>query len=68
MPDLDPFRPSRKFSEPQSLENSVDVDTKEKQRLRQERLLTVNEEALDEIELEKKKAQRIDDAKRSQQK
>jgi len=65
---LDPNRPSRKFSAPRPLEDEIDLESKEKQRLRQERLLTVNEEALDEIDLEKKKAQKADEAKRREEK
>lgn len=66
--DLDPNRPSRKFSAPRPLEDEIDVEAKEKQRLRQERLLTVNEEAVDELEVEKKRAQRADEAKRREEK
>lgn len=65
---MDPYRPSRKFSAPRPLEDPIDDETKEKQRLRQERLMTVNEEDLDHVELEKKKAQRADEAKRREQK
>ncbi|XP_017143772.2 uncharacterized protein CG45076 isoform X1 [Drosophila miranda] len=61
--DLDPNRPSRKFSAPRPLEDPVDLESKEKQRLRQERLLTVNEEALDEVEVEKKRAQNASEEK-----
>lgn len=68
-PDLDPNRPSRKFSAPRPLEDAIDLESKEKQRLRQERLLTVNEEAVDELEVEKKRAQRAaDEAKRLEEK
>ena len=59
---MDPNRPSRKFSEPKPLEDTVDVETKEKQRLRQERLNTVTE--VDEVELEKKTAQRAEEARK----
>lgn len=55
-PDLDPYRPSRKFSAPLSLDDPVGEETKEKQRLRQERLMTVREDVLDEIQLVKHKA------------
>lgn len=67
-PDLDPHRPSRKFSAPRPLEDQIDVDAKEKQRLRGERLMAVTEELVDEIELEKKKTQRIEDSKRREKK
>lgn len=40
----------------------------EKKRLRQERLLTVNEEEFDELEVEKKRVQRADEAKLREQK
>lgn len=66
--DLDPNRPSRKFSAPRPLEDEIDVEAKEKQRLRQERLLTVNEEGVDDLEVEKKRAQRADEAKRREEK
>lgn len=65
--ELDPNRPSRKFSAPRPLEDPLDVEAKEKQRLRQERLLTVNEEALDEVDLEKKRAQKADEDKRREE-
>ncbi|XP_036343870.1 uncharacterized protein CG45076-like [Rhagoletis pomonella] len=65
-PDLDPYRSSRKFSAPVSLDDPVG-DDKEKQRLRQERLMTVNEEVLDEIGSEKKKARLLDETKRREQ-
>ncbi|XP_041449480.1 uncharacterized protein CG45076 isoform X2 [Drosophila obscura] len=66
--DLDPNRPTRKFSAPRPLEDPVDLESKEKQRLRQERLLTVNEEALDEVEVEKKRAQNASEEKRREEK
>lgn len=66
---MDPYRPSRKFSAPRPLEEpEEDEEMKEKQRLRQERLMTLNEEVLDVVELEKKKAQRLDEKKRREQK
>lgn len=55
---LDPFRPSRKFSQPKSLEDEADLELKDKQAARAERLNVLSEETLDEIALEKKKAQR----------
>lgn len=69
-PELDPNRPSRKFSSTASLEDHAveDAEMKEKQRLRQERLMTVNEEDLDQVEVEKKRAQRADEAKLREQK
>ncbi|BFF91685.1 uncharacterized protein DMAD_09909 [Drosophila madeirensis] len=66
--DLDPNRPTRKFSAPRPLEDPVDVESKEKQRLRQERMLTVNEEPLDEVEVEKKRAQNASEEKRREEK
>ncbi|XP_049304368.1 uncharacterized protein CG45076 isoform X4 [Bactrocera dorsalis] len=67
-PDLDPYRPSRKFSTPPSLDDPVGEETKEKQRLRHERLMTVSEEVLDEIQLEKKKALITDELREREQK
>lgn len=55
---LDPFRPSRKFSQPKPLEDEADVELKEKKAARAERLNVLSEETADEIALEKKKAQR----------
>lgn len=68
-PELDPYRPSRKFSAPLSLDDHAGEETKEKQRLRHERLMTVGEEVLDEIQLEKKKAlmKTMDDSKGREQ-
>lgn len=55
---LDPFRPSRKFSEPKPLEDEADAELREKKAARAERLNVLSEETLDEIALEKKAAQR----------
>lgn len=55
---LDPFRPSRKFQPPKPLEDEADAETKDKKAARAERLNALTEETLDEIALEKKKAQR----------
>lgn len=55
---LDPFRPTRKFSQPRPLEDEVDAVYQEKKAARAERLNAVPEEKLDEIAAVKKKAQR----------
>lgn len=55
---LDPFRPSRKFSQPKPLEDEADIELAEKKAARAERLNVLSEETFDEIALEKKKAQR----------
>lgn len=55
---LDPFRPSRKFQAPKSHDEAAESELKDKKAARAERLNALTEESLDEIALEKKKAQR----------
>lgn len=57
---LDPFRPSRRFTQPLPLEDPS-ADIKEKQAARQERLGNTK----DDIDLEKVRAQRLEESKRA---
>lgn len=59
---LDPNRPSRKFSEPKKAEDP-NLEVKEKQAARWDRLNALAEETVDEIALEKKKAQQLESAR-----
>lgn len=54
---LDPFRPTRRFSAPKEADDGGQT-VKDKQAARWERLNALAEETVDEIALEKKKAQR----------
>lgn len=65
---LDPNRPSRKFSQPKPLEDQVDADFREKKAARADRLNALAEETVDEIALEKKKAQRLEAARQLEEK
>lgn len=60
MRGLDPHRPSRKFTVPKPLEDP-NVELKEKQAERAKKLASLNE--VDEIELEKIRAKRLDEQK-----
>lgn len=65
---LDPFRPSRKFSQPKPLEEEADAELREKKTARADRLNALAEETVDEIALEKKKAQRLEAARQLEEK
>lgn len=64
---MDPNRPSRKFSQPKNAEDP-DADVKEKQAARWERLNALGDDAVDEIALEKKKAQRLETVRLQEEK
>lgn len=57
---LDPHRPSRKFTAPKPLEDP-NIELKAKQAERAKKLASLNE--VDEIELEKIRAKRLDEQK-----
>lgn len=57
---LDPYRPTRRFTQPLPLEDPS-ADIKEKQAARQERLVSTK----DDIDLEKIKAHRLEESKRA---
>lgn len=59
---LDPHRASRKFTEQKLLEDPL-IELKEKQSARLGRISTFASSASDDIEIEKKKAQRLEAAK-----
>lgn len=63
---LDPYRASRKFTESKMSEDP-NVELKEKQAARSDRLTNL-QSAVDEVELEKKKAQRKEAAKQLEEK
>lgn len=64
---LDPNRPSRKFSQPKQ-SDEPDNEVKDKMAARWERLNALAEENVDEIALEKKKAQRLEAARLAEEK
>lgn len=64
---LDPNRPSRKFSQPKQADEP-DSEVADKMAARWERLNALAEENVDEIALEKKKAQRLEAARQAEEK
>lgn len=64
---LDPNRPSRKFSQPKQADEP-DSEVKDKMTARWERLNALAEENVDEIALEKKKAQRLEATRLAEEK